>query len=148
MKVQPEARPSCDQILKHPIIQKRIEYFKIFGFNFLDIKKQVDEYLNEKKLSLRTSYFNGKKTYQIFYSTLSAHLRKQRVEVSGRILTKDEFNIYSFIKDKVHASINDITEAFGFHSIRAAKYHVDKLKHLGLIEQVGYQGSQNCFYRT
>ena len=31
LQVSPQARPTCDQILKHPIIQKRIDYFKSFG---------------------------------------------------------------------------------------------------------------------
>ncbi|MCQ2820795.1 MAG: protein kinase [archaeon] len=31
IQVHPENRPSCDQILKHPIIQKRIEYFKAYA---------------------------------------------------------------------------------------------------------------------
>lgn len=31
IQVQSENRPSCDQILKHPIIMKRIEYFKAYA---------------------------------------------------------------------------------------------------------------------
>jgi NIMA (never in mitosis gene a)-related kinase len=31
IQVSPESRPSCDQILKHPMIQKRIEYFKNYS---------------------------------------------------------------------------------------------------------------------
>ena len=31
LQVNPTLRPSCDQILKHPIVQKRIEYFKSFS---------------------------------------------------------------------------------------------------------------------
>ena len=31
LQVAPDARPSCGKILKHPIIQKRIEYFKAYS---------------------------------------------------------------------------------------------------------------------
>ena len=31
LQVNPKSRPSCEQILNHPIIQKRIEYFKSFS---------------------------------------------------------------------------------------------------------------------
>ena len=31
LQVNPNLRPSCEQILNHPIVQKRIEYFKSFG---------------------------------------------------------------------------------------------------------------------
>lgn len=31
LQVSSQSRPSCDQILKHPIIQNRIEYFKSYG---------------------------------------------------------------------------------------------------------------------
>ena len=33
LQVNPTLRPSCDQILKHPIVQKRIEYFKSFSLD-------------------------------------------------------------------------------------------------------------------
>jgi NIMA (never in mitosis gene a)-related kinase len=33
LQVNPMLRPSCDQILNHPIVQKRIEYFKSFSLN-------------------------------------------------------------------------------------------------------------------
>ena len=33
LQVNPMMRPSCDQILNHPIVQKRIEYFKSFSLN-------------------------------------------------------------------------------------------------------------------
>ena len=31
LQVNPNSRPSCEQILNHPIVQKRIEYFKSFA---------------------------------------------------------------------------------------------------------------------
>ena len=31
LQVNPNSRPSCEQILSHPIVQKRIEYFKSFA---------------------------------------------------------------------------------------------------------------------
>ena len=44
LQIIPDARPSCEEILKHPIIQKRIEYFKSF----------TGEEQNEDKALLQT----------------------------------------------------------------------------------------------
>ena len=44
IQVNTDLRPSCDEILKHPIIQKRIEYFKTF----------TGEQENEDKALLQT----------------------------------------------------------------------------------------------
>ena len=44
LQVNPDARPSCEQILNHPLVQKRIEYFKSFA----------DEEESEDKCLLKT----------------------------------------------------------------------------------------------
>jgi len=119
--VNPIQRPSCDQILQHPIIMKRIEYFKSFG--------SEDE--NEDKFLLKTIHMPKNLLF------LSDKLPKPNYDKQFKDTNKGEeenknyrsFNKMALINNSLKSSgnntaLNEISKennSYGTHQKRPVK---------------------------
>ena len=98
LQVNPKLRPSCDQILNHPIVQKRIDYFKVItGEN----ENKVNKNSNNKGL-LKTIHMPKNLIF------LSDKLPKPNYDksIKEEIEENDERNGISY-REIEHKEIND-----------------------------------------
>ena len=127
----------------------RKAYFEAFGINLESIRSDFDTYAKNHRTKIRHSYFNGMKTLEILFNVRANASKKYSIASDlAKPLPKAECDIYEFLKERGGASLGLITEEFGYNSPRAAKYHVDKLISLNLVQMVGVSRSHGCFYRA
>ena len=98
IQVNPEKRPNCEDILKHPIIQKRIEYFKSFS-NKNDVENNNN---NGDNFLLKTIHIPKNLLF------LSDKLPKPNYEkindsevINQNVINSKKYRSYNGIKDKV-----------------------------------------------
>ena len=131
------------------IISTKRKYFDVFGIDVNQVYKDYSEYEKQHRLKLRNSYLDGIKTYEILFNVRATTFKKYAVlDDQLGLLTKAEYDIHKFLKDRGGSSLRLISDEFGYKSPRAAKYHVDKLIKRGLVQRIGANKSHNCFYRA
>ncbi|MCQ2819794.1 MAG: protein kinase [archaeon] len=103
LKVQPEARPSCDQILKMPIIQKRIEYFKSYSSEDISEDQSLLQTIRMPKNILFLSDKLPKPNYE---SSQAKSSKNYRSFSNGVDLEKKKIEEVTE-NDKTHSVINE-----------------------------------------
>ena len=131
------------------ILSIKEEYFKTFDVDIKTIIDGFNSYSKRHRTKIRLSFFNGSKTLEVLYNVRATTFKKYSIaDDQIGLLTKAEYDIYTFIKDRGGASLRLIAEEFGYQSTRIVKYHVDKLIKLNLVQRVGADKSHACFYRA
>lgn len=124
------------------------EYFNVAGINTNNLEYDFEKYIKQHRTQYRYSFFNGVMTLEILFNIRKNTFKKYAIQTDqGKLLTKAEYDIYNFIKDRNGATLRLIADEFNYSSTRAAKYHVDKLIKLRLVKRIGLDKSHNCFYR-
>lgn len=125
------------------------EYFDIVMVDTSEVETDFEKYVKSHRAQYRNSYYNGTMTLEILYNVRKATFKKYAVCLDKNgLLTKAEYDLYNFIKDRGGATIRLLAEEFNYSSTRAVKYHLDKLIKKRLIQKVGKDKSHNCFYRV
>ncbi len=124
------------------------EDFKVMGTNIDYINKVYSDFSKIHRAQKRYSYYKGIMTNEILFNVRKTTFKKYQVCLDdGRLLSKAEYDIYNFIKDRNGASLSLIAEEFGYSFVRSALYHVNKLIQYGLVQLIGGVGSHNSIYR-
>ena len=135
--------------ISQSMIDIKKEYFALAGIDYVAIEKAFDDYIRRHRAQFRYSYFNGMMTLEVLYNVRKNTFKKYAVSLdNGRLLTKAEYDILNFVRDRGGATLKLIAEEFNYGSTRAVKYHMDKLIQLNLAQRVGANKSHDCFYRT
>lgn len=125
------------------------EYFNVIGLDTNNIEADFEKYIKQHRTQYRYSFFNGIMTLEILFNVRKSTFKKYAIQTDqGKLLTKAEYDIYNFIKDRNGATLRLIADEFNYSSTRAVKYHVDKLIKLRLAKRIGPDKSHNCFYRA
>ena len=128
LQVNPKLRPSCDQILNHPIVQKRIDYFKVItGEN----ENKVNKNNNNKEL-LKTIHMPKNLIF------LSDKLPKPNYDksIKEEIEENDERNGISY-REIEHKEINEGNNIKKYNSLSNPVKYYEHANSLGNI-QPGY----------
>lgn len=135
------------QIAKE-VLNTRKEYFDITRVNTAEVEKEFKEYIKQHRTQYRYSYYDSAMTLEILYNVRKSTFKEYAISLDDNgLLTKSEYDLYNFIKNRGGSTIRLLADEFNFSSTRAVKYHLDKLIKLGLIKRVGVDKSHNCFYR-
>ena len=127
LQVNPKLRPSCDQILNHPIVQKRIDYFKVItGENENKVNK------NNNKGLLKTIHMPKNLIF------LSDKLPKPNYDksIKEEIEENDERNGISY-QEIEHKEINEGNNIKKYNSLSNPVKYYEHANSLGNI-QPGY----------
>jgi NIMA (never in mitosis gene a)-related kinase len=128
LQVNPKLRPSCDQILNHPIVQKRIDYFKVItGENENKVNKN-----NNNKGLLKTIHMPKNLIF------LSDKLPKPNYDksIKEEIEENDERNGISY-QEIEHKEINEGNNIKKYNSLSNPVKYYEHANSLGNI-QPGY----------
>ena len=128
LQVNPKLRPSCDQILNHPIVQKRIDYFKVItGENENKVNKN-----NNNKGLLKTIHMPKNLIF------LSDKLPKPNYDksIKEEIEENDERNGISY-REIEHKEINEGNNIKKYNSLSNPVKYYEHANSLGNI-QPGY----------
>ena len=127
LQVNPKLRPSCDQILNHPIVQKRIDYFKIITGE----KENMGNKINNKGL-LKTIHMPKNLLF------LSDKLPKPNYDktIKEEIEENDEGNALSF-RENEKKEINEVNNIKKYNSLSSPAKYYEHANSLGNI-QPGY----------
>ena len=128
LQVNPKLRPSCDQILNHPIVQKRIDYFKVItGENENKVNKN-----NNNKGLLKTIHMPKNLIF------LSDKLPKPNYDksIKEEIEENDERNGISY-REIEHKEINEENNIKKYNSLSNPVKYYEHANSLGNI-QPGY----------
>ena len=127
LQVNPKLRPSCDQILNHPIVQKRIDYFKIITGE----KENMGNKINNKGL-LKTIHMPKNLIF------LSDKLPKPNYDktIKEEIEENDEGNALSF-RENEKKEINEVNNIKKYNSLSSPAKYYEHANSLGNI-QPGY----------
>ena len=128
LQVNPKLRPSCDQILNHPIIQKRIDYFKIITGE----KDNSGNKINNNKGLLKTIHMPKNLIF------LSDKLPKPNYDktIKEEIEENDEGNALSF-RENEKKEINEVNNIKKYNSLSSPVKYYEHANSLGNI-QPGY----------
>ena len=130
------------------LINTRKEYFDVFNVDMKSIEKEYELYAKQHRTIIRSSFSNEMKTLEVLFNVRATTFKKYMVVADDMgLLSKSEYDIYNLIKNRGGSSLKLLTDELGYNSSRAAKYHVDKLIRLNLIQRVGLNKSHNCFYK-
>lgn len=124
-------------------------YFKAFGIDVDGIQDDFDSYAKLHRTKIRQTRSDGLKTLEIAFNARAITFKKYSLlDDRDMPLSKVECDIYQFLKERGGASLGLVAGEFGYKSPRAAKYHIDKLIALNLVQMVGESKSHRCFYRA
>ena len=128
LQVNPKLRPSCDQILNHPIVQKRIDYFKIITGE----KENIGNKINNNKGLLKTIHMPKNLIF------LSDKLPKPNYDktIKEEIEENDEGNALSF-RENEKKEINEVNNIKKYNSLSSPVKYYEHANSLGNI-QPGY----------
>ena len=146
LKVSYSYNPS---FVNKEVLKTKKEYFEVFGIDFDHIEDDFDKFFQEHRTKIRNAYYKGIKTLEILYNVRSSTFKMYSIASDQvGLLSKAEYDIYNFIKNRNGATLKLLANEFGYNSSRAVKYHTDKLIKSGMIQRVGISKSHNCFYRV
>ncbi len=123
LQVNPKLRPNCDQILNHPILKKRIEYFKtITG-------EKENNNINKNKGLLKTIHMPKNLVF------LADKLPKPNYDqsIKEEIEENDEKNYISYREHEIK-EINDVQNVKKYNSLSNPMQHYEYSNSLGNIQ--------------
>ena len=123
LQVNPKLRPNCDQILNHPILKKRIEYFKtITG-------EKENNNINKNKGLLKTIHMPKNLVF------LADKLPKPNYDqsIKEEIEENDEKNYISYREHEIK-EINDVQNVKKYNSLSNPMQHYEHSNSLGNIQ--------------
>ena len=123
LQVNPKLRPNCDQILNHPILKKRIEYFKtITG-------EKENNNINKNKGLLKTIHMPKNLVF------LADKLPKPNYDqsIKEEIEENDEKNYISYREHEIK-EMNDVQNIRKYNSLSNPMQHYEHSNSLGNIQ--------------
>lgn len=108
LQISPESRPSCEQILKHPIIQKRIEYFKSFSGEDQSEDKALLQTIHIPKNLLFLSDKLPKPNYDKHMKSNSSELNKMQAKNYRSYTNKKDMDLKPTNNDKKPGESNSV----------------------------------------